>query len=88
MTSPNESEIDWGVTSWKGARRKQHQEFHALPFSRKLEIIEEMNRHAWATLEERRARGLPYIDPSTGERISGAPVREASPNESSGREGF
>lgn len=43
MTKPTEKEIDWSLCTWKGARRKQHQEFHALPFSRKLEIIEEMN---------------------------------------------
>lgn len=44
MTNPTKSdEIDWSVCTWKGSRRLQHQEFHALPFARKLEIIEEMN---------------------------------------------
>jgi len=43
MTSPSEPEFDWSVCTWKGSRRKQHQEFHAIPFGRKLEIIEEMN---------------------------------------------
>ncbi len=71
MTAPVDSEIDWSLTTWRGARRKQHQAFHALPFSRKLEIIEEMNRDALATLEDRRSRGLPYIDPYTGERVPG-----------------
>ncbi|MFN2507512.1 MAG: hypothetical protein ABR589_01930 [Chthoniobacterales bacterium] len=76
MTSPDEPGIDWSVTTWKGSRRKQHEEYRAIPFSRKLEIIEEMNRFALATLQERRARGLPYIDPYTGDRVSGASVRE------------
>lgn len=44
MTDQNElGPIDWSLTTWKGSRRKQHQEFHALSFSRKMEIIEEMN---------------------------------------------
>ena len=75
----SDPEIDWSLTTWKGARRKQHQEFHAIPFSRKLEIIEEMNRHALATLAERRARGLPYIDPYTGALVPGTTAREEPP---------
>lgn len=44
MTDPNkDKEIDWNLCTWKGSRRRQHEEFHALPFSRKLEIIEGMN---------------------------------------------
>ena len=76
MTAPSDPDIDWSLTTWKGSRRKQHEEFHAIPFSQKLEIIEEMNQHALATLDERRARGVPYIDPYTGERVSGVSVRE------------
>lgn len=81
MTTPNDPEVDWNLTTWKSSRRKQHQEFHALPFSRKLEIIEEMNRHSLATIEERRKRGLPYIDPHTGERVARSKVCE-QPTES------
>lgn len=43
MTTPIDPEIDWSLCTWKGSRRKQHQQFQAIPFSRKLEIIEEMN---------------------------------------------
>jgi hypothetical protein len=44
MTDLSENEeIDWDLCTWKGSRRRQYKEFHALPFSRKLEIIEEMN---------------------------------------------
>jgi hypothetical protein len=39
----NEPEIDWSLCTWKGSRRKQHQEFYALPFGEKLSQIEEMN---------------------------------------------
>ena len=77
MTTQRDSEIDWSLTTWKGSRRKQHQEFHAIPFSRKLEIIEEMNRAGLATMASLRKRGRPYIDPYTGERVAGARVQEA-----------
>lgn len=77
----NEANFDWSVTTWKGSRRKQHEEYRAIPFSRKLEIIEEMNRSALATLAERRARGLPYIDPYTGERVTGSAAREEPPRD-------
>ena len=43
MTKRTEQEIDWSLCTWKGSRRKQHQEFHEISFSRKLEIDEEMN---------------------------------------------
>lgn len=79
MTSPTDEEPDWSLGTWKGSRRKQHQEFQAIPFSRKLEIIEEMNDAARRMVEERRQRGLPYIDPYTGERVSAATVREEPP---------
>ena len=73
MTESTNPEIDWSLCTWKGSRRRQHQEFHALPFHRKLEVIEEMNRHAHATIAQRRARSLPYIDPSTGEMVRPEP---------------
>jgi hypothetical protein len=43
MTKPSEQEIDWSLCTWKGSRRKQHEDFRAIPFSRKLAMIEEMN---------------------------------------------
>jgi hypothetical protein len=80
MTEPNDDPIDWELTTWKGSRRRQHQEFHAIPFSRKLEIIEEMNGFALETLKARRSRGLPCIDPYTGKRVAGAAtIREEPP---------
>lgn len=82
MTTPSDPDFDWSLTTWKGSRRKQHQDFHAIPFSRKLEIIEEMNRAVLETLESRKKRGLPYLDPSTGERVAGSVVREEPPPDS------
>ncbi len=42
MTEKRELEINWELTTWKGSRLQQHREFYALPFARKLKIIEEM----------------------------------------------
>ncbi len=56
MTKPTESGIDWSLCTWKGSRRRQHQEFHAIPFSRKMEVIEEMNESI-RNLREKRSRG-------------------------------
>ncbi|CAG0965835.1 hypothetical protein PHYC_00978 [Phycisphaerales bacterium] len=39
-------EIDWSLTTFEGLRRKQQEEFAALPFSEKLARIEEMNEVA------------------------------------------
>jgi hypothetical protein len=43
MTKKRKQKCKWHLTTWKGSRRQQHREFLALPFSRKLEIIEEMS---------------------------------------------
>ena len=81
MTIPRDPEIDWTLTTWKGARRQQHQEFHPLPFTRKLATIVEMNRAGSEILESRRRQGSPYIDPYTGERTTGSLAHEEPPNE-------
>ena len=43
MTGKPERGGNWSLATWKGSRLQQHREFHALPFSRKLELIEEMS---------------------------------------------
>ena len=63
MTVDGKKEVDWTLTTWKGSRLQQHREFAALPFRRKLEIIEEMaalaakpsSCHAPPNLHRRRA---------------------------------
>lgn len=64
--------IDWGVASWEGHRRRQHQEFQALPFREKLVVIEQLGEVADFFSERRRARGLPVRSfsptPDRGER--------------------
>lgn len=49
-------DIDWSLTTFEGLRRKHQQDFAALPFARKLEIIEEMNEVAEMFDEARRKR--------------------------------
>ena len=67
MTDP----IDWGVTSWEGHRRRQHQDFRALPLRDKLVVIEQLGEVAAFFAERRRARGLPVQSfppqPASGE---------------------
>lgn len=70
MTPEQETSIDWSLCTWKGSRRRQHEEFYALPFRRKLEIAEELSAFTQATLESRRRKGLPYFDPATGELVT------------------
>ena len=65
----NQSEMDWILTTWKGSRLQQHREFYKLSFRQKIQALEEMADHARATIAWRKANGLPYIDPCTGERI-------------------
>jgi len=69
MTNDEEPNIDWSLTTWKGSRLQQHREFHALPFRRKLEVVEELDDLALQFQRHRQSRGLPYIDPATGELV-------------------
>lgn len=68
--SPNETrrlEIDWDACTFKGAEREQLRVWSRLPLRRKLLALEEMCDLAGETLAWRKSRGLPYIDPETGE---------------------
>jgi hypothetical protein len=67
----NEPEIDWSLTTWKGSRREQHRAHLALPFRRKIELIEEMCDQTRSIIETRRQKGLPYIDPWTRKAVLG-----------------
>ena len=51
--------IDWNIASWTGHRRRQHQEFQALPLREKIAIIEQLGEVAAFFAERRKARGLP-----------------------------
>lgn len=51
--------IDWNLTTFEGNRRRQQEEFHALSFREKLEVIEEMGEVVEYFMKRREARGLP-----------------------------
>jgi hypothetical protein len=48
----------WEDATWEGHRRRQHEEFRALPFREKLVIIEQLGETAAFFAARRRARGL------------------------------
>jgi hypothetical protein len=49
---------DWSTATWEGNRRRQHQDFLALPFREKLERIERLGEVAALFSKRRRSRGL------------------------------
>jgi len=73
--------IDWSLTTWEGSRRAQLRDAMKLTLTEKWLAVEEMADWARATIASRRERGLPYIDPYTGERVSGTAVREEPPTD-------
>lgn len=56
-------DADWTLATWEGSRRRQHQEFLALPFREKLAAVEELSVIAAFFAERRKARGLPVSAP-------------------------
>ncbi len=65
----NEEAIDWSLCTWEGARREQHRRYNQLSFRKKMESLEEMCDLGRRFLEIRKKKGLPYIDPYTGEVV-------------------
>jgi hypothetical protein len=73
--SPSETrrqEIDWESCTFEGSEREQFRVWSRLPLRRKLMALEEMGDLAGKMLEWRKSRGLPYIDPDTGELVKGS----------------
>jgi hypothetical protein len=69
---------DWSVATWEGSRRRQHQEFLALPFADKPAVIEQLADVARFFAERREARGLPIRYPGT---VAGAAARDRPPGD-------
>lgn len=68
----------WSSVTFAGAEREQLRVWSRLPLRRKLEALEEMCDLARRTVASRQRRGLPYIDPFTGEAVKPAPVADAA----------
>lgn len=66
---PSNDSIDWSRCTFEGSEREQLRVWSRLPLRRKLEALDEMCDLARRTLESRSRRGLPYIDPSTGQLV-------------------
>ena len=79
MSETGEDGIDWSVTTWEGSRRAQLRDWMNLTLTEKWQAVEEMADWARATIEHRKAHGLPYIDPYTGERVRSTVLREEPP---------
>jgi len=71
MNSPasNLKEVDWSLCTYAGAEREQLRRWSQLPLRAKLAAVEEMGNLAERFLQDRKARGLPYFDPHTGEMV-------------------
>ncbi len=63
------AEIDWSLCTYAGAEREQLRRWSKLSLRAKLEAVEEMGDLAANFLNWRKARGLPYIDPDTGQAV-------------------
>jgi hypothetical protein len=63
--------IDWSLTTWEGSRRAQLRDAMNLTLTEKWQAVEDMADWVRATMADRHARGLPYIDPYTGEHVRG-----------------
>jgi hypothetical protein len=71
--------------SFAAVERDQLRVWSRLSLRQKLEALDEMCDHARRTIFSRKKRGLPYIDPFTGEAVS--PAANATVNEDPPRTG-
>jgi hypothetical protein len=60
----------WRLSTWEGNRRRQHQEFRALPLREKIAIIEQLGEVTELFASRRRARGLAVSSPEGRARES------------------
>lgn len=77
LRNPDDS-IDWSLTTWKGSRASQLRDWAKLSLLEKFRAVEAMEKEGLKAIAQRRARGLPYIDPDSGELVSGAEARRLS----------
>ncbi len=77
--SERDEAIDWSLTTWDGSRRAQLRDAMQLSLTEKWQAVEEMADWARATLEDRRKRGLPYIDLYTGKHVLRVRISEEPP---------
>jgi hypothetical protein len=64
-------EPEWSSTTWEGSRIAQLRDWAKMSLFQKLKFAEELEASGMAMIDRRKARGLPYIDPDTGELVRG-----------------
>ncbi|MGH6691048.1 MAG: hypothetical protein ACREF4_10265 [Gammaproteobacteria bacterium] len=60
----------WRLGTWEGNRRRQHEEFRALPLREKIAVIEQLAEVTELFAARRRARGLAVSGPEGRTRES------------------
>ena len=79
MTPEEEAAVDWSLCTWEGSRRQQHEEFRALSFQRKMEIVEDLSRFQKEALElGRRAREIENARVVASQRPGGSTAADHS----------
>lgn len=68
MTKPDE-DLDLSECTWAGAEMAQLRKWRSLTLREKLQANEDMVQTADYMIQQRREKGLPYIDPETGECV-------------------
>ena len=63
-------EAVWRLGTWEGNRRRQHEEFRALPLREKIAVIEQLAEVTALFAARRRARGLAVRGPEGPARDS------------------
>lgn len=69
---PENTEDPWQTGTWEGSRREELRRWRALSLKEKLDAVQELNALGATLIAARKARGLPYIDPVSGERVGAA----------------
>ena len=63
--------IDWSKTTFEGAERENLRAWQRLSFDEKLAANESMSEMFNEIIRRKQELGEPYIDPETGELVSG-----------------
>lgn len=68
----------WSAATWEGARIEALRRWRNLPLEEKLDALDDLNQLGATLIAARKAKGLPYIDPNTKERIPSRSAAEDS----------
>lgn len=66
---PERESESWRSGTWEGARREQLLRWRTLSLKEKLDALDALNDLGRSLIDSRKRRGLPYIDPDSGERV-------------------